>query len=126
MRVLVCGGRDYADAEHVNATLDALNARGPITCIVHGAASGVDTLAARWAEAHEVYVHAYPAQWKRYGKRAGPLRNADMLDDSPVLVLAFPGGRGTADMVRRAKAANVPVMEVPPNVASRVSPTEGV
>ena len=46
--------------------------------------------------------------WKKYGKKAGPLRNQQMLEEGkPDLVVAFPGGNGTADMVRRAKKANI-------------------
>jgi len=53
------------------------------------------------------------ANWRTHGKAAGPIRNQQMLDEGrPHLVVAFPGGTGTADMVRRAKAAGVPVMEV--------------
>lgn len=68
--------------------------------------------AAEWARRSHVPVESYPADWRR-GKGAGPERNARMLAEGwPDLVVAFPGGRGTADMVRRAKAAGVRVVEV--------------
>jgi hypothetical protein len=55
----------------------------------------------------------YPADWTRHGKAAGPKRNQLMLDkEKPDLVIAFPGGKGTADMVARAKAQGFKVMEV--------------
>jgi hypothetical protein len=62
--------------------------------------------------ASKVREAAFPADWKRHGKSAGPLRNQEMLDAAPDLVIAFPGGRGTADMVRRAKSVNVKVIEI--------------
>jgi len=56
------------------------------------------------------------AKWSKHGRAAGPIRNQEMIDEcKPDLVVAFPGGRGTADMVRRAKAAGIRVIEVQHN-----------
>ncbi len=49
------------------------------------------------------------AKWETYGKAAGPIRNREMLLNLPALVVAFPGGKGTADMVRQAERAGIPV-----------------
>lgn len=112
-RVLVCGGRDYDNAESLNAVLDAAHYANPIVCLIHGAARGADTLAADWALAHGVLCNAYPADWERDRKAAGPIRNRRMLDlGKPHLVLAFPGGSGTADMIKQATKAGVPVVRV--------------
>lgn len=115
MRVLVCGGRDYRDRFMVCVTLDNLvDERGEISAIIHGGATGADEWAHEWAVGSWCDVDVYPAEWQRHGKRAGPIRNARMLaEGKPDLVVAFPGGRGTADMVRRARAAGVEVVEVP-------------
>jgi hypothetical protein len=113
MRVLVCGGRDFADRQLAIDTLDSLDAERGIGRIIHGAARGADTLADEWAAARGVPVERFHADWRAHGKAAGPLRNQRMLDEGrPGLVVAFPGGRGTADMVRRARAAGVEVIEV--------------
>jgi hypothetical protein len=113
MRILVCGGRDYADARSLNATLDTLHAERPVTELIHGAARGADRLAAAWAETRRIPALAFPADWERHGKSAGFLRNADMLRQGrPGVVLAFPGGRGTAHMVKLARKAGVPVREI--------------
>lgn len=118
MRVLVCGGRNYDNRDHVHNTLCELDAeRGPITCIIHGAATGADHEGMIWAQmmatARNITHAPFAADWRTHGKAAGPIRNQRMLDEGkPDLVLAFPGGRGTADMVRRAKAARVEVIEV--------------
>lgn len=110
-RVLVCGGRDFADRRSVYTSLDGLVPRP--TRIIAGGAPGADALAADWAGYRGVPKYIFHADWEKHGKAAGPIRNQEMLDDGrPNLVLAFPGGRGTADMVRRAKAAGVPVIEV--------------
>lgn len=111
MRVLVCGGRDYADSEAVNAALSRLHAKRGITAIIHGDAKGADALARQWAEANGIPHLPFPANWN-IGKRAGPIRNQRMLDEGkPDGVVAFPGGAGTADMVRRAKLTGLTVWQ---------------
>lgn len=115
--VLVCGGRDYSDADRVFAVLDGiarqLATAGATVRIVTGDAAGADALAARWARERRVPFRVYEAKWKEHGRRAGPLRNQRMLDENAVaMVVAFPGGRGTADMVRRADAARIEVRRV--------------
>jgi len=108
--VLVCGGRKFTDADTVDRWLSMLRTRP--TLVVHGGAGGADTLAHMWAKLNGVEARPYPADWTKLGPRAGPVRNQQMLDaEKPDLVLAFEGGRGTADMVRRARAAGVPVIE---------------
>jgi hypothetical protein len=111
-RLLVCGGRDFTDRAHVWATLDRVNAKRPVGLVIHGAARGADTLGAEWAVERNVEVWAFPARWEQDGRRAaGPKRNQRMLDvGQPQGVVAFAGGSGTADMIRRAEAAGLPVM----------------
>lgn len=82
--------------------------------LIHGGARGVDQMAGMFGIGCGMEVVEFKADWNRYGKRAGPIRNQQMLDDGqPDLVVAFPGGGGTADMVRRSKARGVPVIEIP-------------
>lgn len=110
-RLLVCGSRDYTDRERVWSVLDRVNAKRPLGVVIHGAARGADTLAGEWAEEREVEVWRFPAKWGEEGRAAGHLRNQRMLDvGQPQGVVAFPGGAGTEDMVKRAKAAGVTVM----------------
>lgn len=132
--VLGCGGRDFDDRELVFATLDAIHAARAITQIVHGACGvdrsklpqgrdaveayfrkhlrGADRFVHEWAMERVVPVSAYPADWSR-GRGDGPRRNGVMLTkETPGLVVAFAGGSGTADMVRKAKAAGVAVKEI--------------
>ncbi|ATI15672.1 hypothetical protein [Bordetella phage vB_BbrM_PHB04] len=111
MKLLVCGGRDYADREAVFAALDRVHAKRPVTLLIHGAARGADSLADDWARARGVPRDPHPADWATHGRRAGPLRNRKMLELKPDGVVAFPGGRGTADMADAARAAGVPVWE---------------
>lgn len=111
-RVLVCGGRNYSDEAKVFAELDAL---AP-DVVIEGGAGGADGLAWLWTRRKlgPGRLLTFKAEWDRDGRAAGPKRNQRMLDEGkPDLVLAFPGGRGTADMVRRAKRAGVEVREIP-------------
>lgn len=107
MRVLVCGGRDFVDRKFLEEVLDDLNTRrGPFEVVIHGGARGADTLAGLWAKRRGVPIELYPADWGRHGRSAGPVRNAEMLTRGrPDLIIAFPGGAGTADMVRQGYAA---------------------
>ena len=112
-RVLVCGGRDYTDAETVSRTLAELRKTRGIALVIAGGARGADTLAADWAKAVGIPCEVYMADWEGLGRKAGPIRNQRMLDEGkPDLVVAFPGGRGTAGMVRIARAAGVEVIEI--------------
>jgi hypothetical protein len=110
---LVCGGRDYADSATFDAAMSELIGMfGVPSKVIHGAAKGADTLADQWAKRMAVDVVACPADWKKHGRAAGPIRNAEMLELSPARVIAFPGGRGTADMVKRARAAGLQAIEI--------------
>jgi hypothetical protein len=104
MRVLVCGGRNYSDYAFLSSVLMNLHTTTKITCIIHGAASGADSLADRWAAEHNIPVHVFPADWNTYGRTAGPIRNKQMLDEGkPDVVVAFPGNKGTRNMVAQAQ-----------------------
>ncbi len=81
--------------------------------IIAGGAKGVDSAAADFAIMAFCQLQEFKADWDKHGKAAGPIRNQQMLNEGkPDLVVAFPGGRGTADMVRRARKAGVPVKEI--------------
>ena len=111
MRVLVCGGRDFTDVHMLDDALDFLHAtRGPITDIIHGGSRGADMLAHEWANRNNIRMWPYLADWKTLGRSAGPIRNQRMIDDGrPDMVVAFPGGKGTADMIKRAEVAGIHV-----------------
>jgi hypothetical protein len=116
MRVLITGGRNYTDSATICHYLNALHNAVDITTLIHGGASGADYLAYQWAVDNSVDVKCYEADWKTHGKAAGPIRNKYMLEDGkPDMVIAFPGGKGTANMVKLAKEANVTTFMVPEN-----------
>jgi hypothetical protein len=113
-RVLVCGSRDCTDAEFVYRALDRLSRSVMVDVVIEGDARGVDRMAGYWARKHKIDNWKFRAEWQRYGNAAGPIRNQRMLDvGKPDLVVAFPGGVGTADMVSRAKKTNVEIIAIP-------------
>jgi hypothetical protein len=116
MRVLVCGGRDFDDVALMISALDRLHTERSFTVVIHGNARGADKMADAWARRRGVPREPYElpqGEWDELGKKAGALRNQRMLDEGrPDLVVAFPGGGGTKDMVRRAVKAGVTLHEV--------------
>ena len=120
MRVLVCGGRDFDDALTLELWLEEVHIERGITLLIEGGARGADYMARKFAEGRGIPVKTFQADWKRHGKAAGAIRNKQMLDDgSPNLVVAFDGGRGTANMVQQAQAAGIEVLKAFKVTASR-------
>lgn len=123
-RIVVTGGRDYADEDLVFIVLDRLHAETPFALLVHGACGwdlskpesweidrlrGADGLSDKWARSRGVPLARSPADWSK-GPSGGPRRNASMLDTyKPGRVLAFPGDRGTKNCVREARLRRIPV-----------------
>lgn len=128
LTILICGGRSFSDREFAFDYLNKLKKhRTNISLVIHGGATGADTLGKEWAIERKIDHLPFKADWddiscegavikhNRYGKpynaAAGPLRNQKMLDEGkPDIVVAFDGKTGTNDMIRRAKAARVHVL----------------
>ena len=110
-RLLVTGGRDFTDRDAIEHALLDIDVRPDV--VIHGAAAGTDRIAGEVAEAHNLTVWEFPAQWRRYGNSAGPRRNYQMLvEGRPTHVLAFPGDRGAENMIMQASKAGIPVRRV--------------
>lgn len=116
MRLLVCGGRTFDDHELLHTALtDWIAAHGWPTEVITGGAPGADTLGHAWATTEGIPTRVFPADWAAHGRAAGPRRNAQMAAHAAQGqggCLALPGGRGTADMVRQARAAGLTVYVV--------------
>ena len=123
--VLVCGGRDYDKKDELEFVLDFvldklqtllmsgtfLHNENPMDCItiIHGAARGADSLAGEWAESRGLKVKEFPADWDKYGIKAGTIRNKQMLDENDIsYTIAFPGGTGTQNMITQALKRKTP------------------
>lgn len=126
-RIIVCGGRNFKDKDHIFDVLDNLHEEIGVELIIEGGASGADQLARWWAEKRGVAFQTYEADWSDlnapgavpreglrgwYNVRAGFDRNQRMLNEGkPDRVVTFEGGAGTADMVNKAEAAGIEVLQ---------------
>lgn len=132
MRVLVTGGRwlgrssmragltreqrlaarlqDKHDRTAVWVVLERLHRGRVITTLVHGAAPGLDLMAHAWALGRGVPTEPHPADWGRWSRAAGGIRNAEMVGLGADLVVVFPGGAGTADCLEKARAAGLDLL----------------
>ena len=111
LRVLVTGGRDFTDAVVIKEALMDIEQRPDL--IIHGDAAGADRVAGQVAAKWGIEVWKFPANWARYGKSAGPRRNYQMIQEGrPTLVLAFPGGAGTANMIKQASKAGLTIRRI--------------
>ena len=119
MKILVTGDREWDDIMTVVETLEKFPSG---TIIVHGACRGADNTCAAIAEDLGFIVRPYPADWVKFPRAAGPIRNQQMLDeehrdDEPIdQCIAFhnnmAASKGTKDMVKRAEKANIRVFFV--------------
>lgn len=117
IRLVMTGGRKYKDREFVYYVLDYINEAQGVAVLIHGYARGADTFAHEWAKARDVRVAPYPIsreEWRRYGKRAGSIRNGHMIEyGRPDACVAFPGENGTANMTMQCRSAGLYVWEPP-------------
>ncbi|WP_436776077.1 DUF2493 domain-containing protein [Yinghuangia sp. YIM S09857] len=112
-RILITGSRDWDDEKAVADGIGHMVARYGDIIVTHGACpTGADAIAERVSARLGIPTEPMAADWRRKGRAAGPARNQRMVDLGPVVVLAFQrrGSRGTADCVRRANAAGIPVI----------------
>lgn len=122
MRLLVYGGRDCSKFDvwnwlERNAWAEIAHKTGRQTSppllktLIHGGARGADEGGADWGRSEHANVNCFKANWRKHGKAAGPIRNQQMIDEGqPDIAIAFPGGKGTADMTRRLEAAGIPIV----------------
>ncbi len=128
MKTIICGGRDYVLTRGDARWLDGLLETLPITEVFSGGAPGADAGGEKWARARGVPVDPHPAKWdditapgaviktrrdgKKYNALAGFWRNQEMAEQAQICI-AFPGGSGTADMIRRATERGMRVIRRP-------------
>ena len=109
-RLIVCGGVDFNDYDYFKSQMDRLITYYENIRLVSGHARGADTLAEQYAEERGIPIEVFPAEWKKYGRAAGPIRNRAMLtyakEETPVIAAFWNGhSRGTGNMIRQAKDA---------------------
>ena len=110
MRILVCGDRNWTDREAITRELLRYDST---SVVVHGMCRGADVMAAESCKMLGMHFEGYRADWERYGRAAGPIRNKQMLDTGIHLVLCFHNdignSKGTANMMKQAIACGIEV-----------------
>lgn len=102
MKTIIAGSRSINDMRHLERAL-ALSGIAP-TVVLCGGAFGVDELGSKWAHANGVPVWGYPAEWSKYGRRAGFVRNITMAEHASALIAVWNGSSpGTKHMIREAE-----------------------
>ena len=114
MKILFCGARDWKNIEMIFSTMKTLKEKFGEFTVIEGEAAGADSIARECAIELCLPVEKYPADWNKFHKAAGPIRNKQMLDEGkPNGVVAFHPdielSKGTKNMVWLARKANVPV-----------------
>jgi len=112
MRILFCGDRHWSNYKIICDVMADLDP--DVDVVIEGGAKGADILAAAAADYFDIPVLTFPADWKKYGRAAGPVRNTQMLTEGkPDMVLAFhddiDSSKGTRNMVEQAKKKGIPV-----------------
>lgn len=121
--LLVCGGRDYDDRDFLYLNLTSAWVHGGISSIICGynpqdkRYQGADQLAYEWAAENQIPCQTFPADWRTFGRSAGPRRNTQMADAKPDECAAFPRkdgswGSGTLDMLRKCAAADIQIHRI--------------
>lgn len=118
MRVIIAGGGGFVPTQADVDLLDRLHAEHGFELVISGRCptGGADHFGETWAKLRGIPVHAIEAAWGGYlGARAGFRRNQQMADlaGPGAMLVAFPGGPGTRDMIARAEAAGITVIRVP-------------
>lgn len=103
MKTIIAGSRE--GPTYTDIVVATYGLEWKITEVVCGMAPGADLLGKLWAEKHGIPVKCFPADWSRYGKRAGPIRNVQMAEYADALIAIWDGkSNGTAHMIREARS----------------------
>jgi hypothetical protein len=110
MKVIISGTRTFKDYDLLKRSMKVLNDVDKITCVISGCATGADTLGEKWAAENNIPVMKFPAEWDKYGKSAGPIRNELMSREADAMIAFWDGkSRGTKHMIETARSKGISV-----------------
>jgi hypothetical protein len=108
VRTILAGSRELTDPVLLESAI--IESGFEITLVVSGGARGVDLLGEEWARKNGIPVERYKPDWKRFGKRAGVMRNSDLVSKAEALVARWDGkSTGTRDVIRKAQETGLRV-----------------
>lgn len=111
-RIIIAGGRNFNDYAYFVASIETVINKDDGVEIISGHASGVDSFAEQYAKENGIALKVFPADWKAYGRAAGPIRNRQMLDyarTSDALLIALWDGKskGTKNIIDKARSLDI-------------------
>jgi hypothetical protein len=113
MKLAVVGSRTFNNYDLLKCKLDVIHEKKVITCIISGGAKGADSLAEKWSKENNIETLIFKPDWDKYGKRAGFLRNEDIIKNSDAVVAFWDGiSHGTKNDIDLAKKYNKPCLIV--------------
>lgn len=110
MKVIIAGGRDFSPLPVHAIWLKERLLSLKCTKVISGKCKGADSFGEIAAIFMGIPIKPFPANWRMYGKSAGPIRNSEMAEYADAVIL-FPGGAGTANMKREAVAQSLIIIE---------------
>jgi len=111
MKLAIIGSRGFNDYELVKKVLSDYKEK--VTLVISGGAKGADTLGEKWANDNNIKTLIYPAEWDKYGKKAGHIRNTDIINSCDFCIAFWDGkSTGTQDSIKKAKQMNKEVLIV--------------
>lgn len=122
MKIIIAGSRSVENEEFIYWFMDRYLSENKVTWVICGMAEGPDLYGKNWAEANGIPVDAKPADWKKYGNQAGPLRNIEMSKVADALIAFWDGSSpGTKHMIRvmNSLKKDVQVIYMPKKEAKR-------
>jgi YspA, cpYpsA-related SLOG family len=119
LKTIIAGSRNITDLDLLEQFIEKSGLQ--ITTVISGSARGIDKLGETWADKHDIPVLRYPAEWKKYGRGAGPVRNKDMVDNAEACIVLWDGrSKGTKNMIDLAhkKGLLIHIYKVPVDIDS--------
>lgn len=107
-RIAVTGGRNFMNFLIIRKAFKEIHLNEN-DIIIHGGCTGCDQLCAEVAKEFKANIEEHPANWNKYGRAAGPIRNEEMLKNNIDMLLAFRGGIGTDNCIKKAKELQIEV-----------------
>jgi hypothetical protein len=117
---IICGGRDFIGTQKDTHALNKIHAEYKFTQVFHGAYRGADDFGKEWSKSRGIPDRPFPADWNKFGLGAGPRRNSEMVEcaiesGDKIVLVAFPGNKGTTDIIMKASSKGIPVILIDHN-----------
>jgi len=113
MKLIIAGSRNFHDYNSVEQKINDLVKLNFPSCVISGCCQGADRIGELWAEKNNTPVVKFPADWDKFGKQAGPIRNKQMAEYADALILIWDGkSKGSKNMLEEAKKSGLAIRQI--------------